>query len=156
MHIDVEIQPFEFEAFEYTNVLFEFAGEQFDIVGLGIIPHTKKRKYKGKAILVDLNNSESRHTLEEIEGKTIISNDLKRHFGLARYKPGLIVYVDSLVFQKLKSLKAPYFNLHFDGEHKKYLQAAMEMIEIKPFETRTLWFKDDIDIKGIYIMRNVE
>ncbi len=43
MNIDVEIQPFEFESFEYTNVSFEVGDKQITVVGLGFNPYKNKR-----------------------------------------------------------------------------------------------------------------
>jgi len=123
MHIDVEIQPFEFEAYEYVDLIFEVAGKQYDIAGLGIKPHNKKQKYEGELIPVDLNSAGAQYTQEEIEGKTIITDNLPLHFRLVRFKPELIIYVDSSVFQELNSQKGLNFNLHFKGGYKKYNSA---------------------------------
>jgi len=123
MDIDVEAQPFEFESFEYTNARLKVGDKQIAVVGLGFNPYKNKRAYEGTALLIDLNDSEVLYTQEEIEGKTIISNNWNGHFRLLRYKPKLIVYVDSLGFEKLKSEGQLSFKLDIEGEYKKYKSA---------------------------------
>ena len=123
MNIDVEIQPFEFESFEYTNARFKVGDKRITVVGLGFNPYKNKRSYEGIAILIDLNDSKLRYTSEEIEGKTIITNNWNGHFRLLRYKPKLIIYVDSSGFEKLKSQSELSFKLDIKGEYKKYISA---------------------------------
>lgn len=123
MNIGVEIQPFDFESFEYTNVFFEVEGKQFDVVGLGFNPYKNRREYEGTALLIDLNDDEIHYTQEEIEGKSIITNDWNGHFRLLGYKPELIIYVDSLGFEKLKSQDDLSYKLSIEGKYKKYQSA---------------------------------
>jgi acetylornithine deacetylase/succinyl-diaminopimelate desuccinylase-like protein len=123
MDIDVEIQPFEFESFEYTNARFKVEDKQITVVGLGFNPYKNKRAYEGTALLIDLNDSEFLYTEEEIEGKTIITNNWNGHFRLLRYKPELIIYVDSPGFEKLKSQEELSFRLDIEGEYRKYKSA---------------------------------
>jgi len=120
MNIDVEIQPFEFESFEYTNARFKVGDKQITVVGLGLNPYKNKRAYEGTAILIDLNDSKVRYNPEEIEGKTIVANNWNDHFRLFRYKPELIIYIDSLEFEKLRSHSKLSFKLNVEGEYKKY------------------------------------
>jgi hypothetical protein len=123
MNIDVEIQPFEFESFEYTNVCFEVGDKQITVAGLGFNPYKNKREYEGTSLLIDLNDSEIPYTTEEIEGKTIVANNWIGHFRLLRYKPELIIYVDPLGFKKLKSNGELNFKLNIEGGYKKYKSA---------------------------------
>jgi hypothetical protein len=44
MGLDVKIQSFEFESFEYTNVSLEIGDKQFDVVGLGFNPYKNKQE----------------------------------------------------------------------------------------------------------------
>ncbi len=123
MNIDVDIQRFEFESFEYTNASLQVGDKQFDVVGLGFNPYQNKREYAGTALLIDLNESEIPYTQERIEGKTLIANNWNGHFRLLRYKPDLIIYVDSLEFEKLKSQAELSFKLNIAEEYKKYKSA---------------------------------
>jgi len=123
MNIDVEIQPFEFESFEYTNVSLEVGGKLITVVGLGFDPYKDKRIYEGTALPIDLNDSEIHFTQEEIEGKAIVANNWNDHFRLIRYNPELIIYIDSLEFEKLKSHGELSFKLNVKGEYKKYRSA---------------------------------
>lgn len=123
MNIDVEIQLFEFESFEYTNVSFNVGDKQITVVGLGFNPYKNKRAYEGTALLIDLNDSEVQYTQEEMEGKTIITNNWNGHFRLLRYKPKLIIYVDSLGFETLESQGELSFKLDIEGEYIKYKSA---------------------------------
>jgi hypothetical protein len=123
MSIDVDIQPFEFESFEYTNVSLEVGGKQIPVVGLGFNPYKNKRIYEGTALPIDLNDSEIHFTQEEMEGKAIVSNNWNDHFRLIRYKPELIIYIDALEFKKLKSHGELSFKLNVKGKHKKYRSA---------------------------------
>lgn len=123
MNIGVEIQPFDFESFEYTNVFFEVEDKQFDVVGLGFNPYKNRREYEGTALLIDLNDAEIHYTQEEIKGKSIITNDWNGHFRLLVYKPELIIYVDSLGFEKLKSQDDLSYKLSIEGENKMYQSA---------------------------------
>jgi hypothetical protein len=120
MNIDVEIQPFEFESFEYTKVSFEVGDKQITVVGLGFNPYKNKRIYEGTAFPIDLNDSEIHFTQEKIEGKTIIANNWNDHFRLLRYKPELVIYIDPVEFEKLKSHGELNFKLNVEGEYKKY------------------------------------
>jgi len=120
MNIDVEIQPFEFESFEYTKVSFEVGDKQITVVGLGFNPYKNKRIYEGTAFPIDLNDSEIHFTQEKIEGKTIIANNWNDHFRLLRYKPELVIYIDPVEFEKLKSHGEINFKLNVEGEYKKY------------------------------------
>ena len=65
MNIDVEIQLFEFESFEYTKVSFEVGDKQIPVVGLGFNPYKNKRIYEGTALPIDLNDSEIHFTQED-------------------------------------------------------------------------------------------
>ena len=120
MNIDVEIQPFEFESFEYTKASFEVGDKQITVVGLGFNPYKNKRIYEGTALSIDLNDSEIHFTQEKIEGKTIIANNWNDHFRLLRYKPELVIYIDPVEFEKLKSHGEINFKLNVEGEYKKY------------------------------------
>ena len=120
MNIDVEVQPFEFESFEYTNARLKVGDKRITVVGLGFNPYKNKRAYEGTAILIDLNDSKVRYNPEEIEGKTIVANNWNDHFRLFRYKPELIIYIDSLEFEKLRSHSKLSFKLNVEGEYKKY------------------------------------
>ncbi len=123
MDIDVETQPFEFESFEYTNARLKVGDKQITVVGLGFNPYKNKRAYEGIAFLIDLNDSEFLYTQKEIEGKTIITNNWNGHFRLLRSRPKLIIYIDSLGFEKLKSQGELSFKLVIEGEYKKYKSA---------------------------------
>ena len=120
MNIEVEIQEFEFESFEYTNVSFEVGDKQITVVGLGFNPYKNKRIFEGTALLIDLNDNEIHFAQEEIEGKVIVANNWDDHFRLLRYKPKLIIYIDSLEFEKLKTHSKLSFKLNVEGEYKKY------------------------------------
>jgi hypothetical protein len=123
MGLDVEIQPFEFESFEYTDVTLEIDEKRFDVVGLGFDPYKNKRSYEGKALPIDLNNSQIPFTQDEIEGKTVITNNWKGHFQLLRFKPELIVYLDPKDFDQMKSQGESTFRLSIEGRYKKYRSA---------------------------------
>ena len=123
MNIEVAIQPFEFESFEYTDVRFEVGGRKIPVTGLGLDPYANKRAYSGTALLIDANKAEIPYAGEEIEGKTIITNNWLGHFRLLRYKPELIVYVDSLEFEKLKSHDELSFKLDVEGQYRPYRSA---------------------------------
>jgi len=123
MRLDVEVQPFEFESFEYTKVRLEVGNEGFDAVGLGFNPYEKKRNYEGKALLIDLNDSAIPYAPEEIEGKTVITNIWKGHFRLLKFKPELIIYVDSEAFEEMKSSGESCFKLEIEGEYRKIKSA---------------------------------
>jgi hypothetical protein len=120
MNLNVEIQEFEFESFEYTNVSFEVGDKQITVVGLGFNPYKNKRIFEGTALLIDLNDNEIHFAQEEIEGKVIVANNWDDHFRLLRYKPKLIIYIDSLEFEKLKTHSKLSFKLNVEGEYKKY------------------------------------
>jgi hypothetical protein len=120
MNIDVEIQPFEFESFEYTDVRFEVGNKHIPVEGLGFNPYKNKRKYAGTALLIDFNDSEIHLTQKKIEGKAIITNNWNSHFRLLRYKPELIITIDSRDFERLKTHKKIRFTLNVEGEYKKY------------------------------------
>ncbi|MGD8538318.1 MAG: M20/M25/M40 family metallo-hydrolase [Candidatus Aminicenantes bacterium] len=121
--LDVEIQPFEFESFEYTNIDLEIGEESYDVVGLGFNPYKNKREYEGIALLVDLNDSQIPYALDELKGKTVITNNWSGHFRLLRFKPELIIYVDSEDFDVLKSQGELCFRLNIEGEYRKYTSA---------------------------------
>ena len=91
MNVDVEVQPFEFESFEYTELNLLVGDKRFDVVGLGFDPYENKRKYEGMALLTDLNDSVIPYTPEEIEGRTVITNNWKGHFRLLRSTDGCSV-----------------------------------------------------------------
>ena len=120
MNIDVEIQPFEFESFESANVKFEVGDKHIPVVGLGFNPYENKRIYEGTGLPIDLKDSKIHFTQEEIEGKIIVANNWNNHFRLLRYKPKLIIYIDSLEFEKLKTHSKLSFKLNVEGEYKKY------------------------------------
>ena len=82
MGLEVEIQTFEFESFEYSNLLFEVNDIQMKVIGLGFNPYENKRAYKGAAILIDSGDSEKSLAKQDIEGKTIITEDWSSHFVL--------------------------------------------------------------------------
>lgn len=123
MDIDVEIQPFDFESFEYTNVIFKVGDRQFDVAGLGYNPHKNKTDYEGTAVLINLNESEIRFPQQAMEGKTIVTNNWRGHFRLLRYQPELIIYMDSPGFEDLKMQDDLNFKLKIVGEYKKYYSA---------------------------------
>ena len=123
MNIDVEVQPFEFESFEYTNARLKVGDKRITVVGLGFNPYKNKRAYEGTAIWIDSNDSKVHYTPEEVEGKAIIANNWNGHFRLLRYKPKLIIYVDSLGFKRLKSQGELSFKSDIEGEYKKYKSA---------------------------------
>ena len=120
MNIDVEIQPFEFESFEYADIRFEVGDKHIPVEGLGFNPYENKRIYEGTALPIDLNDSEIYFSQEEIEGKTIVANNWNDHFRLLRFKPELIIYIDSLEFERLKPHGELSFKLNVEGEYKKY------------------------------------
>lgn len=120
MGLAVEVQPFEFESFEYEDVSFKIGDERFDLLGLGFDPYINKRDYEGTALLIDLNNSPIPNTPDEVRGKTVITNNWRGHFRLLRFKPEIIIYVDSEDFDDLKSLAEPHFKLNIEGGYKKY------------------------------------
>ncbi len=121
--LHVETQSFAFESFEYTNVSLEVGGRRFDVIGLGFDPSKNKREYEGQALLIDLNDPEITYPPEEIEGKTMITNDWQGHFRLLRLKPSLIIYVDPVSFAEMKSCNEFYFKLNIEGGYKKYSSA---------------------------------
>lgn len=123
INVDVEIQPFEFESFEYTTVKLEVGDKRLSVFGLGFDPHKNKRYYEGTALLIDLNGSEIPYSPEKIEGKTVITNNWRGHFRLLRFKPELIIYVDSAAFKEMKSRGELHFKLEIKGEYKKYSSA---------------------------------
>lgn len=123
MNLDVEVQPFEFDSFEYTNVDLEVGDKRFEVVGLGFNPYKNKRNYEGKALMIDLNDSTIPYTPEEIEGKTVITNIWRGHFRLLRFKPELIIYIDSDVFEEVKLSSEHRFKLEIEGKYKKYRSA---------------------------------
>jgi hypothetical protein len=123
MELDVEVQPFEFESFEYTNVDLKVGNQKFDVIGLGFNPYENERHYEGEALLIDLNDSAIPFSPEEIEGQTVITNIWRGHFRLLRFKPELIIYVDSTVFEEMKSHGEFHFKLEIEGEYKKYRSA---------------------------------
>jgi hypothetical protein len=123
MNIDVEIQPFEFESFESSNVNFEVGDKQITVVGIGFNPYENKRIYEGTVLPVDLNDSKIHFTQEELKGRTIVTNSWNNHFRLLRYKPELIIYIDSLEFETLKQHGELSFTLKVEGELKKYESA---------------------------------
>ena len=123
MGLDVEVQPFEFESFEYTNVDLKVGDRRFDVVGLGFNPYKDKRIYEGEALLIDLNGSAIPYSPEEIEGQTVITNIWRGHFRLLRFKPELIIYVDSDVFEEMKSHGELHLKLEVEGRYKKYRSA---------------------------------
>jgi hypothetical protein len=123
MELDVVVQPFEFESFEYTNVDLKVGNQRFDVIGLGFNPYENKRKYVGKALLIDLNDSTIPFSPEEIAGQTVITNIWRGHFRLLRFKPELIIYVDFDVFDEMKSHGELHFKLEIEGEYKKYRSA---------------------------------
>jgi hypothetical protein len=123
MGLDVEIQPFEFESFEYTSVNFEIGEKSYDVVGLGFNPYKNKREYEGIALLIDLNTPQIPYTSEQIEGKAVITNNWRGHFRLLRFKPEIIIYVDSEDFDVLKSQSERCFRLNIVGEYRKYTSA---------------------------------
>jgi hypothetical protein len=123
MGLDVEIQPFEFESFEYTDVTLEMGKKRFDVEGLGFDPYKNKRSYEGKALLIDLNDSKIPFTQDEIEGRTVITDNWKGHFQLLRFKPGLIIYLDPKDFDQMKSQGESPFQLSIQGGYKKYRSA---------------------------------
>ena len=122
--IGVEIQPFDFESFEYTEVNFWVGNEQFKVEGLGINPYeNRKRKYEGTAFLVDFKGSNGSPNQQEIEGKTIITDNWNNHFRLLQYNPGLIIYLDPSVFEKFKSKEKLNYTLTVEGELRKFQSA---------------------------------
>ena len=123
MELDVEVQPFEFESFEYTNVDFEVGDKRFDVIGLGFNPYENKRNYEGKTLLIDLKNSVIPYAPEEIEGKAVVTNNWMGHFRLLPFKPALIIYVDSTTFEEMKSHGEIHFKLEIEGEYRKYRSA---------------------------------
>jgi hypothetical protein len=123
MELDVEVQPFEFESFEYTNVDFRVGDRRFDVIGLGFNPYENKRQYEGKALLIDLNDSAIPYSPEEINGQTVITNVWSGHFRLLRFKPELVIYVDSAVFEGMKSSDEFHFELEIEGGFKKFKSA---------------------------------
>jgi hypothetical protein len=123
MKLDVDIQPFDFESFEYNHVNFEIGNKKFNVVGLGLRPYQNKREYKGTALLIDLNDPEIPFTQNEIEGKTIVTNNWNGHFRLLQFKPKLIIYIDALEFEKIKSQGELSFKLKIEGDYIKYHSA---------------------------------
>jgi hypothetical protein len=123
MNIDVEIQPFEFESFEYQSVRFEVGAKKFDIIGLGFNPYKNRRKYEGTALLINLNDPDVNLNREEIEERTVITNNWSGHFRLVGFKPELIIYVDPGDFKELKSQGELKFKLNIKGGYKKYKSA---------------------------------
>ncbi len=123
MGLDVEIQPFEFESFEYTKVDLEIGEKSYDVVGLGFNPYKNKREYRGIALLIDLNTPQIPYTAEQLEGKAVITNNWRGHFRLLRFKPEIVIYVDSEDFDVLKSQGELCFRLNIEGEYRKYMSA---------------------------------
>lgn len=123
MNVDVEVQPFEFESFEYTNLNLEVGDKSFEVIGLGFNPYKNKRNYEGTAQLIDMNDSDIPFAPEEIEGKTVITNNWRGHFRLLRFKPELIIYVDSDAFEEMKSSGEFHFKLDIKGKYRKYRSA---------------------------------
>ena len=123
MNVDVVVQPFEFESFEYTELNLKVGDRKCDVVGLGFDPYKNKRKYEGMAMLVDLNDSVISYAPEEIEGKTVIINNWRGHFRLLGFKPELIIYVGSDDFEEIRSHGEFHFYLKINGENRKYRSA---------------------------------
>ncbi len=121
--LHVETQPFEFESFEYTNVGLAVGERRYDVIGLGFDPYNNKRKYEGQALLFDPSDPEKTYTPEEIEGKTVITNDWQSHFRLLRLKPSLIIYVGTVSFEEMKSRREFTFKLNVEGQYKKHSSA---------------------------------
>jgi len=123
MNIAVEIQPFEFKSFEYSRITLQAGDKEYDVQGLGLDPYKGKREYKGKALVVDLNEPLISCAPEQFEGKTIITNNWNGHFQLVRFKPEIVIYVDASAFADLKSQDELPYTLHIEGEYKKYKSA---------------------------------
>jgi len=123
MNVEVEIQPFEFEAFEYAKTRLVIGGESFNLSGLGLNPFKHNKEYEGTALLVDLSQTEISYTQQETEGKTIIANDWNAHFRLLQYKPGLIIYLEPLEFEKIKTQPDLRYKLDIEGSFIKYRSA---------------------------------
>jgi hypothetical protein len=121
--LDVEVQPFEFESFEYTNVDLWIGDQKIEVTGLGFNPYENRRNYEGEALLIDLNGSAIPYGPEEIEGQTVITNVWKGHFRLLQFKPELIIYVDSAAFEEIKSRGELCFKLEIEGGYRKFKSA---------------------------------
>ncbi|MBU1011801.1 MAG: M20/M25/M40 family metallo-hydrolase [Bacteroidetes bacterium] len=121
--INPEIQPFEFESYEFSRTHLVISGKSYQILGLGIDPYKLKKVYKGNALLVDFNQNQVPFTQQEAQGKAIITNNWNSHFRLLKYKPELIIYLDSIEFENIKNQSNINYELKIRGNFGKYSSA---------------------------------
>ena len=123
MNMEVEVQPVEFDSFEYTQARLVVGNKTWNVSGIGLNPFKYDKEYQGTPLVIDLRQAEIPYAPQETEGKTIITNDWNGHFRLFSYKPGLIIYLEPSDFEKIKALPDLRCRLDIEGGFKKYRSA---------------------------------
>jgi hypothetical protein len=120
--LSVEVQPFQFESFEYSSVDLLIDGNKYDVSGLGFNPYKSEMQFNCKAALIDFSDpNESKYN--NLQDKVIITNDRSAHFKLMMYKPKMIVYLIPEEFDKINSQGEADAQIQIYGEMKKYKSA---------------------------------
>lgn len=119
MGLTAKTELFEYESFEFQSLDLEINNQHYTPLGLGFTPYKNMNTYSGNAVFIDSKESFDDYIKDSIVGKTIISNDFSSHFQLLQFQPELIIYVDSISFNKLKGLSKPEYRLKIDGEYRK-------------------------------------
>ncbi|MFC2082304.1 M28 family metallopeptidase [Bacteroidota bacterium] len=119
--LDVEIQPFQFESFEYSNTELTVNNKKLDVLALGLNPY-QNTKFEGEAVIINWSEFD-KSRLGDLNGQVVITNDWSAHFSLLPVMPKLIIYLNPSEFDKVKSMDKAFFSLSITSSIKKFESA---------------------------------
>jgi len=113
------LEFFEYKSFEIEHLRLKINGISYSPFGLGFTPYREQRLYKGEAIILDAKSDFKNFDNEYAKGKTIITNDYKKHFELLKFQPQLIIYLDSIDFSNFQSHDILNYQLEIKGHYRQ-------------------------------------
>ena len=118
-----QIEPIGFESAEIEKTDFLVGGRSYEIKSIGLNPYIGVYEFSGMATLSERNQSSSQLKYEDINGKVVISRNQDDFFNMMRLNPAIILYVDTISFNKIKSIGNLDFNLKINVKYKRYKSA---------------------------------
>jgi Peptidase family M28 len=118
-----QIEPINFESAEIENTEFLVGGQSYDIKSLGLNPYKGVHEFSGQAILLDRNQSSSHLRSDDIKEKVIISENPDDFFNMMRLNPAVILYVDTISYNKIRSIGNLNFDLKINVKYNRYKSA---------------------------------
>ncbi|HVN59130.1 MAG TPA: M28 family peptidase [Bacteroidales bacterium] len=114
------IEPIAFESAEIEKTVLLVGDRPYNVKSIGFNPYKGITEFSGKALLYDSNQPSAQGNSGDITGKAVISANPSNFFTIMRMNPALILYVDTVSCNRIKSAGDFKFNLKMDVRLRRY------------------------------------